>query len=236
MITKKLHIIIFLLISFIGFSQEKLIKGYKIDGDNIVFTFDKRDYEIGTNDRNQEQLDFNEFDIKNVAVSGNFNNWSRKKWKMIKVDENIYQLKKKITDFNDDFNWEFKFIVNNSFWAEPSENIENITPAETWHGTRLNAYNLRIIPITISKNGNAKFFLKGYKNANKVILSGSFNKCNEHLYKMIKTKDGWTFTTKLTGGKHHYKFIVDGNWELDPNNSVKEYDNKGNINSVKMVK
>ncbi|TMM28695.1 hypothetical protein FDT66_13800 [Polaribacter aestuariivivens] len=35
---------------------------------------------------------------------------------------------------------------------------------------------------------------------------------------------------------YHYKFIVDGSWELDPNNSIKEYDGNGHINSVIMVK
>ena len=53
---------------------------------------------------------------------------------------------------------------------------------------------------------------------------------------MAKIAFDWIFTTQLSGGKHHYKFIVDGNWYLDPSNSVKEYDGSGNINSVKMVK
>ena len=319
---KLLHIIfiIFISISFSGFSQEKTIKGYKINGDYIVFTFDKRDYESGTNHKNQERLDFNDFNIKNVVVAGNFNNWSRKKWKMEKVDENLYQLKKKITDFDDDYNWEFKFVINNSFWAEPSENATNITSAKTRYGNRLNTYNFRILPTQITEDGNANFFLNGFKDANEVILSGSFNRWNEDLYKMVKTNtgwklnlqlkpetyqyrfivdgkwmedpdnnkrienefnefnsvleiykevtfildnyknaekivlsgsfnnwsedkfkmkktaNGWIFTTNLAGGKHHYKFIVDGNWCLDPNNSIKEYDESGNINSVKMVK
>ncbi len=318
-----LHIILgaFLLTSFVGFSQENPIKGYKINGEYIVFTFDKRDYEKGTNHKTNKRLDFNDFDIRNVVVAGNFNNWSLRKWKMNKVDDNIYQLKKRISDFDEDFNWEFKFVVNNNFWAEPFENIKNITPAETWNGYGLETYNLKILPAYISKNGNATFTLKGFKNAKEVILSGSFNRWDEHLYKMIKTDNnnweltlelpanyyeykfivdgkwiedpsnpdkikneygeynsvldikkevvflvddfnnakevilagsfnnwsrsdykmvkttnGWKYSTKLSAGKYHYKFIVDGTWQLDPNNSVKEFDDSGNINSVKMVK
>ncbi len=316
------HIILllFLSFSFAGFSQNTAIQGYKIDGDFIVFTFDKREYERGTHHKTQEKLDFDDFNIEKVVVAGNFNNWSRKKWKMVKIDANIYQLKKKITDFDEDFNWEFKFVVNNDFWAEPSENTANISPSQTWFGAKLDTYNLRILPVQISEKGNAKFFLDGYKNAKEVILSGSFNRWDEQLYKMKKTANGWSlnlnlkpnyyeykfivdgkwiedpinpnkainefgeynsvfsikkevtfllenfkdakeiilagsfnnwsetdykmtktangwiFTTQLSGGKHHYKFIVDGNWYLDPNNSVKEYDGSGNINSVKMVK
>lgn len=309
-----------MLIPLFGFSQETPIKGYKIDGDYIIFTFDKRDYNNATNHKTEERLDFEDFDIEKVVVAGNFNNWSRKRWKMYKVDENLYQLKKKVADFDDDFNWEFKFVINNNFWAEPAENAVNKTPAKSWFGKDLNSYNLRILPAYISENGNAKFLLKDYKEAQNVVLSGSFNRWNEHLYKMIKTengwklnlqlppnyyqykfivdgtwiedphnpnkienefneynsllnikkevtflldhfknaseiilagsfnnwneedykmtktKNGWKFTTNLSGGKHHYKFIVDKKWELDPANPVKEYDGNGHINSVKMVK
>ena len=101
--------------SLLGFSQETPIKGYKIDGDYIVFTFDKRDYEEGTHHKTEKRLDFDDFDIKNVVVAGNFNNWSRKSWRMEKVNENIYQLRKKISDFKENFNWEFKFVVNTKF-------------------------------------------------------------------------------------------------------------------------
>jgi 1,4-alpha-glucan branching enzyme len=310
----------FMLLPFMDFAQENDIKGYKIDGDYIVFTFDKRDYTKATHHKTEKSLDFDDFDIEKVVVAGNFNNWSRKRWKMNKVDEHLYQLKKRISDFDENFNWEFKFVVNNNFWAEPSEDPINTAPAKNWWGANLNSFNLRILPAYISKNGNAKFTLEGYKNAKNVVLSGSFNRWDEHLYKMTKTengwqlnlelppnyyeykfivdgswiedpknlnkaknefdeynsfinikkdvtfllehfhnaekvilagsfnnwdeeackmtktKNGWKFTTKLSGGKHHYKFIVDHQWKLDPANPIKEYDGNGHINSVKMVK
>ena len=53
---------------------------------------------------------------------------------------------------------------------------------------------------------------------------------------MTKISEGWQYTLLLSGGKHHYKFIVDGVWILDPINPVKEYVGEGNINSVYMVK
>jgi 1,4-alpha-glucan branching enzyme len=80
------------------------------------------------------------------------------------------------------------------------------------------------------------FKLRGYTNAKKVILAGSFNNWNESDFVMQKTDYGWKYVVPLSGGKHHYKFIVDGEWITDPNNSVKEYDGNGHINSVRMVK
>jgi hypothetical protein len=53
---------------------------------------------------------------------------------------------------------------------------------------------------------------------------------------MEKTDAGWIYRIRLSAGKYHYKYIVDGKWIIDPDNSVREYDFHGNINSVKMVK
>tara|TARA_R110002072_G_scaffold109335_7_gene236626 strand:+ start:8635 stop:9603 length:969 start_codon:yes stop_codon:yes gene_type:complete len=319
---KQLHITL-LLIAFISIgtlAQKKSVKGYRIDGDEIVFTFDKREYMKITDDKSQKRMDFDDFDIKNVVVSGEFNSWSKNSWKMKKVDENIYELRKKISAFDDDFEWEFKFIVNNNFWAEPSESITNITPAIKHNGQILDTYNLKFINAYVSENGNTKFILDDYLNAEKVVLAGSFNRWDESLFKMKKTgsgweltlelrpdvyeykfivdgkwiedsknpdralnefdeynsiikvkkdvtfllynfknaknvilagdfnnwsenefqmrktENGWTYTLPLTGGKYHYKYIVDGKWIVDPDNSVREYDEKGHINSVKMVR
>jgi hypothetical protein len=301
------------------FGQEKSIKGYRIEGDEVVFTFDRRDYETITDERNQLRMDFGDFDIENVVVSGQFNLWSRDAWKMKKVGEYTYELRKKTADFKDNLEWEFKFVINHNYWAEPSEDIQNITPAVD--GSKyLNAYNLKFFKAYVSDKGNATFSLPGFQDAKKVILAGSFNKWDEELFvmnktesgwkltlqlppdvyeykfivdgewmtdptnpekvrnefhgynsfiaiskevtftlfgfqnakrvilagdfndwseselEMTKTDKGWTYTILLIGGKYHYKFIVDGEWMVDPNNKIREYDGRGNINSVKMVR
>ncbi|GAA0872541.1 hypothetical protein GCM10009117_16880 [Gangjinia marincola] len=304
----------------IGFSQENEVKGYRIDGDEIVFTFDKRDYEKASGDYGV--IDFEDLEIKKVTLSGAFNNWSTKPrddWRLIKIDENRYELRKKLEDFNDEFLWEFKYVVNNSYWAEPSDEMINRTRAIK-NGLPLNAYNLKMYLAYPDEHGNKTFRLNGYYDAKNVVLSGSFNKWNErdfkmkrdkegwnitlklkpgeyeykfivdkvwmtdpanpnlienefggynsyldikkevtfllkkfyradyvflvgsfnnwseNQYQMKKTKDGWSYTTRLSAGKHHYKFIVDGKWITDPKNPIQEYDEDGNINSVRMVK
>jgi len=59
-----------------------------------------------------------------------------------------------------------------------------------------------------------------------------FNNWSEENYVITKVDDCWIYNKKLSTGKYHYKFIVDGKWIIDPKNTVKEYDYKGNINSV----
>ncbi len=318
----KKYILTFVVIlaTSILFSQEKNDFGYHIEGDEVVFRFDQRDYKHYTDDRQQKRIDFEDFDINKVVLSGNFNMWSRDAWKMEKIDDNIYELRKKLADFKDEFVWEFKYVINNHIWAEPSYKAPNISNAKDELGKYTATYNLRFYKSQIAKDGNAKFFLEGYENAEKVVLAGSFNRWNGDVYQMEKrsngwalklelppgtyeykfvidgewiedpannqkvrneywgfnsvieidtevsfilngykdakqvilsgdfndwsetgysmkrTANGWKFKTRLVGGKYHYKFIVDGVWITDPDNKVKEYDNKGNINSVKMVK
>ncbi|WP_370479684.1 glycogen-binding domain-containing protein [Tamlana flava] len=312
-----------IILTFIGFyalGQTNELKGYKIEGDTVVFTFDVREYSKFTQEYTGQVVDFNDLDIENVVVSGEFNLWSRDNWEMKKTGNHTYQLRKNINDFTDEFSWEFKYVINNAYWAEPSRKDPNIAKA-TKNGMRMHGvYNLKMYTAYPSENGNASFKLKGFKNAKRVILAGSFNKWDEHLFKMNKTEYGWELTLQmkpdiyqyryivdgqwmedpnnpyktrnefdefnsvinikeyttfklrgytnaqkvvlagsfnnwdehelvmrkmdygwkyvipLSGGKHHYKFIVDGKWIVDPNNSVKEYDGDGHINSVCMVK
>jgi hypothetical protein len=46
----------------------------------------------------------------------------------------------------------------------------------------------------------------------------------------------YIFRGKFPPGKHRYKFIVDGSWITDPRNPNEEIDEKGNTNSVCVVK
>ena len=301
----------FLIFSFNSYAQDHNIKGYKIKGDAVIFKFEVNDY---PNIKNNDDT------IDDVFVSGEFNNWAKDEWKMNKVNDSIYQLRKKLSIFTSDFDWEFKFIVNSEHWAEPSKDFENITGAKDYRGHALMVYNLKLYSAFATEYGNISFKLKGFTNAKKVILSGTFNRWDESGFIMKPTEDGWDVTLqlrpdiyeykfivdgewkedpqnpamtknkyhgynsvldvqktvefrlcdfsnaetvilsgdfndwseedyemtkvngcwvynkRLSGGKHHYKFIVDGNWITDPNNSVKEYDDEGHINSVCMVK
>ena len=239
---------------------------------------------------------------------------------MNKVSDSTYQLKKNLSLFTSDFDWEFKFIVNSEHWAEPTREFANSVNAKNPSGFPLMVYNLKFYSAFATDYGNISFKLKGFKDAEKVILSGTFNrwdetgfkmkptddgwevtlqlrpdiyeykfivddnwiedpqnpsvveneyegfnsvidvlknvkfqlcdysdaktvilsaefnKWSEHEFKMTKINDCWVYNQRLSGGKYHYKFIVDGKWITDPTNTVKEYDEDGNINSVCMVK
>ena len=83
--------------------------------------------------------------------------------------------------------------------------------------------------------GNTTFRLKGYSDASIVALAGSFNNWNQSQFIFGKEGDEWICRIDLEPGKHAYKFIVDGNWSLDPTNPNTEDDDYGVKNSVIVV-
>jgi len=56
--------------------------------------------------------------------------------------------------------------------------------------------------------------------ANNVFLMGDFNEWDEKVHPMRKYEnDIWKKTVFLDPGRYEYKFLVDGQWYKDPNNS-----------------
>jgi CubicO group peptidase (beta-lactamase class C family) len=83
-----------------------------------------------------------------------------------------------------------------------------------------------------SLQGNTTFRLKGYEGAKIVNLAGSFNNWRPAAIVCGKEATDWVCRVDLKPGKYFYKFIVDGNWIVDPANPATEDDGHGNTNSV----
>ena len=87
-----------------------------------------------------------------------------------------------------------------------------------------------------SLKGNATFRLKGHLNARVVAVAGNFNDWNQSQVLCGKEGDDWVCRIDLAPGKYTYKFIIDGDWILDPANPDTEDDERGFTNSVLVVK
>jgi cyclomaltodextrinase / maltogenic alpha-amylase / neopullulanase len=70
-----------------------------------------------------------------------------------------------------------------------------------------------------------------------VFLAGSFNDWNDSKTKMLDADNDGTYTVTLllSQGTYQYKFVVDGNWQADPNNPDSSDDGFGGQNSVLTV-
>ena len=222
--------IIWILIAgiLVGHSQNK---GYRIEGKKVIFTFDSRDYHIFTQDNDGNKRKAGELSIENVTVSGEFNNWLLEGWEMKQVSPYTYELAKALTDFDSRVNWEFKYVINHAYWAEPDTTFPNISESRKGNFW-LDVYNLNLYTLIPDENGNTSFFLPGHQKAREVILSGSFNKWNETSLRLNKVTSGWKITLDLPPGVHTYKFIVDGEWLCDPGNPRKTLNEFGGYNSV----
>ncbi len=73
--------------------------------------------------------------------------------------------------------------------------------------------------------------------AKEVVLVGDFNGWDvNNGVRMKKSDDGiWTAGVELTSGRYEYKFIVDGEWKLDPENNQTVANVFGSLNSVKQL-
>ncbi len=100
----------------------------------------------------------------------------------------------------------------------------------TYEGERYTA--VRVLLPAPSLKGNTTFRLKGFKGAKIIALAGSFNTWNQSQYIFGREGGEWICRLDLPPGKHTYKFIVDGNWLLDPANPNTEDDDYGVKNSV----
>ncbi len=108
--------------------------GYRLDGSEVVFLFEPAAFgaQVATNAQ--------------VHVAGNFNQWldaSEGKinkplagWQMQRMTTNRYELHKKLADFRQYQQWEFKFVVNLNQWID--------VPSEAWNQAGAETVNLTL--------------------------------------------------------------------------------------------
>jgi len=88
----------------------------------------------------------------------------------------------------------------------------------------------------VSQKGNNITFTAQYPNASAVHIAGDFNNWQPEKNPMSKTSNGlWQTKIKLSKGVYKYRFVVDGQWQHDPNNPATEPNPYGDSNSVLTV-
>jgi hypothetical protein len=155
-------------------------------------------------------------DARRVVLAGTFNNWNPGELIMEKVG-NTWQIPYVLGPGNH----EYKFIVDGRWITDPAN------PYKTGSGNFTNSF-LAFVP-------THQFNLRGYENAQKVIVTGSFNNWNTNDYRMVMKNGEWIFPIHLQPGRYSYKFIVDGQWIVDPMNPLAEINEFGGQNSVMWI-
>ncbi|MCM8800833.1 MAG: AAA family ATPase [Candidatus Omnitrophica bacterium] len=94
----------------------------------------------------------------------------------------------------------------------------------------------KMIKEEISKLKEISFSLFA-PEANEVYLAGDFNNWKiDKDARMQQINGTWIKKLRLKAGIYHYRFVIDGRWVEDPNNSLKESNPYGGFNSLIEVK
>jgi hypothetical protein len=202
---------------------------YYFDQGDVVFEFNKDRYQQAVTNKDGKEISFSDLNIDQILVTNVENDWTVKGWTMKKVGPSTYQLRKKIKHLDNGFDWNYKFLINQKYWAQPDPDYGLLVEP----GAVLSdVYHIDYNQIDADKKANINFSLDGYREAEEVILTGSFNEWREHELSMNRTESGWELPLNLRHGRYEYKFIVDGEWMHDPANKHKLVNEHGTFNSL----
>jgi hypothetical protein len=149
---------------------------------------------------------------RQVYLSGTFNNWSTMQHPMQKTGSG-WEISLKLEPGR----YLYKYITDGR-WIHDPENMLKEADGENGYNSILYCYN-------------HEFRLKGFTDARKVYVTGSFNGWKNKELRMKPVAGGWSLPIYLVKGTHAYKFIVDRNWITDPDNNDTRLDAYGNMNS-----
>jgi chromosome partitioning protein len=86
----------------------------------------------------------------------------------------------------------------------------------------------------VKQIGDQVMFTARFENASKVLIAGDFNNWSPMSTPMITAETPGVWITKLPlfPGRYRYRFIVDGRWMTDPNNTYVESNQFGELNNI----
>jgi 1,4-alpha-glucan branching enzyme len=101
------------------------------------------------------------------------------------------------------------------------------------------AYLLTMAKKSISKgvsNKRTQAFTFSAPSAMSVMLAGDFTHWQKSPVGMQKGADGlWRVAVDLSPGTYHYRFLVDGEWQDDPECTLRVANPYGSFNAVRKV-
>ncbi len=121
------------------------VVGYRLEGEEVVFTFDRSRYGVvtrGDNGQRVAMIDIELCERSGVAVAGEFNGWSTDAWMMKLKEPGVYELRRPLEEFGGQGAWMFKFVIGGMLWVEPPSSARNVKPT----GFGNDSFNLLLWP------------------------------------------------------------------------------------------
>lgn len=172
------------------------------------------------------QFDLNGIGLKWFIQKHNGDSLEKQGWKIEINNKNVVVISKRLEGLENIVRPADRIVFD-----EKHPTLAEMFPAEN-NGVVYGFNRFKNHESFIVKDSNVTFFLRNHTQAKKVLLAGSFTVWQYKALSMLPVNNGWIITVKLKPGKYWYKFIVDGNWQTDSDNTLCENDGQGNINSV----
>lgn len=86
----------------------------------------------------------------------------------------------------------------------------------------------------VKQIGSDVMFAARFENAKKVLIAGDFNNWSSMSTPLMSNGEPsrWVTQLPLEPGRYRYRFVVDGQWVTDPNNTHVEINEYGELNNV----
>jgi peroxiredoxin len=156
---------------------------------------------------------------KTVYLAGTFNNWKQKDHPMTGPDRDGWFTTR--LELPEGYN-EYKYLVDGTVWkTDPGNSVQ--TDSDHNSVVTVGAITPPSVARTAGGDYEVVFRYRPTTAAREVYLAGSFNQWKPTEHKMTGPDfDGYySSTLKLHGGRHEYKFVLDGKvWKSDPSNPL----------------
>lgn len=218
-----LHAIMFMLcFTFLSFSADA--QKYRVEDGKMVIEI-PLDLNPFALDSFIHKFDLSDMGIKAMLTEGKMDSLKKMGWEISREAGKVLKITRSFESSPDLGNLEGKLLF-------ASKEATDVLFPRIPEGLRGGANNFQQGKEFQVRDSIVHFFLPGHARAQRVFLSGSFVNWSENKLELTKEADGWGIDLPLRAGKYWYKFIVDGNWILDPSNKNRENDGEGNVNSV----
>ncbi|MBC7889801.1 MAG: hypothetical protein H7Z13_18140 [Ferruginibacter sp.] len=216
--------LLILVVPFTLFAQAPAVNYFIKDGKMLIEL--KKQTDESALDSFIIKFDLFDLDLKQFVKTNLPDSLQKLGWKLEQNNGDILVISKLLRGFDNFDNPADKIIFTEK---KPS----NTNQFDAIHTDIKYGYNsFRKKSPFLVKDSLVTFFLRNNSKAQTVMLAGSFNDWNPGALAMNQTDSGWAADVKLGPGKYWYKFIIDGNWTVDKENTLVENDGQGNDNSV----
>lgn len=164
---------------------------------------------------------------RKIVLAGDFNDWSTDLMAMRKQTNGMWRIDLYLPNGI----YEYKFIVDGDWKEDPNARFRKHVDGYNTHNSVVVIGQVPQRPFV--KDGKVTFLYYS-RDAKEVTIAGTFT--NWQPQKLFAKGDGnFGIQYDLPRGSFQYKFIVDGEYKMDPGNLLEQPDGTGTTNSLVIV-